>query len=161
VLGRKNYDTSRSDREWNFGAASHHGPVAFRGRERWLGAVSPLILAAPFFLVFEIWQLVLSERYLGMKQIARGVDPRTLGLHEVTAFFWSTILIAYWFWMLLLLFTHEGRMQGGGLLLIWMLGFSLRRGARFKWILMILTFEGAIRIGLLLVLSLVAWKKYM
>jgi hypothetical protein len=29
-------------------------------------AVSSLLLAAPFFLLFEIWQLVISERYLGM-----------------------------------------------------------------------------------------------
>ncbi len=123
--------------------------------------MTPLLAAAPFFLVFEIWQLVLSERYLGMKQIVRGIDPRTLGLHEVTAFFWSVLLIGYWFWMLLLLFTAQGRSHGGGLLLVWMLGFSLRRGARFKWVLIILTFEGAIRIGLLLSLCLIVWRKYL
>ena len=119
-----------------------------------------LYAAAPFFLIFEVWQLVLSERYLGMKQIARGADPRNLGLREVTAFFWSVLIITYWFWMLLLLFTPHGRTQGGGLLLVWMLGFSLRRGARFKWILVILTFEGAIRIGLLLSLCAVAWQRW-
>lgn len=119
-----------------------------------------LLSAAPFFVLFEIWQLVLSERYLGMKQIARGVDPRDLGLREVTAFFWSVLLIGYWFWMILLLFASVGRAHGGGLLLVWMLGFSLRRGARFKWILVILTFEGAIRIGLLLSLSALVWRKF-
>jgi hypothetical protein len=122
--------------------------------------VLTLLSLAPFFVVFEIWQLVLSERYLGKKQIARGVDPRDLGLSETTAFFWSTILIAYWGWMLTLLFIRHGRAYGGALLLVWMIGFSLRRGARFKWVLVILTFEGAIRIGLLLSLCATVWRRY-
>ena len=119
-----------------------------------------LFAAAPFFVIFEIWQLVLSERYLGMKQIARGADPRALGLREVTAFSWSTLIIGYWIWMLMLLFTPFGRTYGGGLLLVWMIGFSLRRGARFKWVLVILTFEGAIRVGLLLSMCLMAWRRF-
>jgi hypothetical protein len=122
--------------------------------------VVTFLSVAPFFIVFEIWQLVLSERYLGKKQIARGVDPRDLGLREVTAFFWSTILIGYWFWMLTLLFMPYVRAHGGGLLLVWMIGFSLRRGARFKWVLVILTFEGAIRIGLLLSVCATIWRRF-
>jgi hypothetical protein len=121
--------------------------------------VVTLFAAAPLFVIFELWQLVLSERYLGMKQIARGADPRTLGLSEITAFFWSTLLIVYWFWMLLLLFAPYGRTHGGALLLVWMIGFSLRRGARFKWVLVILTFEGAIRIPILLSLCAIAWRR--
>ena len=73
---------------------------------------------APLFLIFEIWQLVLSERYLGIKQIARGADPRSLGLGEVTAFFWSTAIITYWTWMLLLLFVPGGRVHGLSLLAV-------------------------------------------
>ena len=119
-----------------------------------------LFAAAPFFIVFEIWQLVLSERYLGMKQIARGADPRNLGLREFTAFFWSTLLIGYWLWMLMLLFVQFGRGYGGGLLLVWMLGFSLRRGVRFKWVLVILTFEGAVRIAILMSLCAMVWRRY-
>jgi hypothetical protein len=122
--------------------------------------VVTLLSVAPFFIVFEIWQLVLSERYLGKKQIARGIDPRDLGLRETTAFFWSTILIGYWCWMLTLLFMPYVRAHGGGLLLVWMIGFSLRRGARFKWVLVILTFEGAVRIGLLLSLCATVWRRF-
>lgn len=120
-----------------------------------------LFAAAPFFLAFEVWQLVLSERYLGIKQIARGADPRALGLRELTAFFWSMLLFAYWIWMLLLLTVSFSRAHGIGLLLISMVGFSLRRGARFKWVLVILTFEGAIRVGLLLSLCAIAWRRMM
>ena len=119
-----------------------------------------VLLLAPLFLVFEFWQLVLSERYLGIKQIARGADPRTLGLSEVTAFFWSVLLIAYWLWMLVLLAVPFGRVQGLSLLTVSTLGYSLRRGAALKWILVILTFEGAIRLGLLFSLCAMAWRRF-
>jgi hypothetical protein len=116
-------------------------------------------LLAPAFLVFEVWQLVLCERYLGIKQIARGADPRALGLREVTAFFWSGAIIAYWFWMLLLLALPFGRVHGLALLGFTAVGFSLRRGAPLKWILVILTFEGAFRIGLLISLCALVWRR--
>jgi len=121
--------------------------------------MSGIILLAPVFLLFEVWQLVLCERYLGIKQIARGADPRRLGLHETTAFGWSMALLLYWVWMLLLLTAGFGRAHGLGLLAVSMLGFSLRRGNALKWMLVILTFEGAIRVGLLLSLTVTAWRR--
>ena len=119
-----------------------------------------LVFFAPLFFVFEIWQLVLSERYLGIKQIARGADPRSLGLGEVTAFFWSMLLVLYWLWMVVLLVPPFGRVHGLSLIAISMIGFSLRRGSGLKWVLVILTFEGAIRIGLLLSLCVMAWRRF-
>ena len=119
-----------------------------------------LVFFAPLFFVFEIWQLVLSERYLGIKQIARGADPRSLGLGEVTAFFWSMLLLLYWLWMVVLLVPPFGRVHGLSLIAISMIGFSLRRGSGLKWVLVILTFEGAIRIGLLLSLGVMAWRRF-
>jgi hypothetical protein len=121
--------------------------------------VSTFLLLAPAFLVFEVWQLVLSERYLGIKQIARGADPRTLGLGEVTAFFWSLAILGYWAWMLMLLFVPLGRAHALGLLVVSSLGFSLRRGCALKWALVILTFEGAVRVGLLFALCGLAWQR--
>lgn len=118
-----------------------------------------LLLLSPFYVIFELWQLVISERYLGIKQIARGADPRTLGLSEITAFFWSVILISYWVWMLALLTLGYGRLYGLGLLAISCVGYSLRRSSGLKWVLVILTFEGAIRIGLLLALSFTVWNR--
>lgn len=118
-----------------------------------------LLLFAPLFLVFEVWQLVLCERYLGIKQIARGADPRSLGLSEITAFVWTVLLVAYWFWMMLLLAIPFGRVHGISLLTISMIGFSLRRGTGLKWVLVILTFEGAIRVGLLFSLCATAWRR--
>lgn len=121
--------------------------------------MSSLLFVAPLFLLFEVWQLVLSERYLGIKQIARGADPRALGLAEITAFFWSSSILIYWAWMLLLLFQPFGRTHGLGLLVISGIGYSLRRGAPLKWILVVLTFEGAIRVGLLLSLCVMVWRR--
>lgn len=118
-----------------------------------------LFLLAPVFLIFELWQLVLGERYLGVKQIARGADPRALGLGEPTAFFWSTTLLLYWLWMLLLLFQPFGRGAALGLLAITGIGYSLRRGAPLKWILVILTFEGALRIALLIWMCALIWRR--
>jgi hypothetical protein len=126
---------------------------------RQVAGMDTLLLLAPIFLVFEIWQLVLSERYLGIKQIARGADPRALGLREVTAFFWSLAILGYWTWMALLLLLPVSRVYGFGLLLVSMVGFSVRRGTSLKWILVILTFEGAVRLGLLLSLCALVWMK--
>lgn len=118
-----------------------------------------LVLLAPLFLAFEVWQLVLCERYLGLKQIARGADPRTLGLRESIAFGWSMALVLYWAWMILLLTSSLGRVHGLSLAAVSVLGYALRRGSSLKWVLVILTFEGAIRVGLLLSLCVIAWRR--
>jgi hypothetical protein len=120
--------------------------------------VATLIILTPLFFIFEIWQLVISERYLGVKQIARGVDPRMLGLGEFTAFCWSAIIFLYWVWTLLLLFVPFARVAAAGLLLVSMIGFSLRRGTNLKWVLVILTFEGALRLVFLASLIASAWR---
>ncbi len=118
-----------------------------------------ILLCAPFFVLFELWQLVISERYLGIKQIERNGDPRTLGLRETTAFCWSLLLFAYWAWMLTLLFVQFGRVHGACLLLVSATGYALRRNSGLKWVLVTLTFEGAVRIGLLLSLCAYVWRR--
>jgi hypothetical protein len=121
--------------------------------------VLTLALATPLFLAFEVWQLIISERYLGIKQIARGADPRDLGLGEFTAFAWNVLLISYWIWMVLLLTLPFGRAQAVGLMLVSAIGFVLRRGAHLKWVLVILTFEGALRVGFLVSLCVMLWRR--
>ncbi|MDD2763043.1 MAG: hypothetical protein PHE83_03590 [Opitutaceae bacterium] len=118
-----------------------------------------LFLLAPLFLAFELWQLVIAERYVGIKQIERGTDPRELGLGEITAAFWSLTLLAYWVWMVLMLFQPWGQLQVLMLLGVSGLGFMVRRGCGLKWVLVTLTFEGAIRIGMLLSLCVLAWRR--
>src|ERR1051326_4004392 len=113
--------------------AVHSQPrFACRPQLSQLHAVSSVLLAAPFFLLFEIWQLVVSERYLGIKQIVRNSDPRGLGLRELTAFFWSVGIMLYWTWMILLLLVPLGRVHGLCLFAVSSFGFLLRRGCSLK-----------------------------
>lgn len=121
--------------------------------------MSPLLLLAPLLLVFEVWQLVLGERYLGIKQIERDTDPRTLGLGEVTAFFWSAGILLTWAWSIALLFQSFGRVQALCIIIVSAAGYSLRRNCGLKWVLVILTFEGAIRVGMLMSLIGMAWRR--
>jgi len=121
--------------------------------------VTTLLLVAPLFLLFEVWQLVVCERYLGIKQIARNGDPRMLGLREYISFCWSAVLLIYWLWMIGLLFTRFSRMHGLCLLAVSAIGYSLRRNSGIKWVLVILTFEGAVRVGLLVSLIGLAWRR--
>ncbi len=118
-----------------------------------------LITLVPLFLVFEIWQLVLCERYLGVRQMATGQDPRTLPMGERLAFTWTLFLFLYWVWMGLLLGGSVGRLQALALFLISLGGFLLRRNSPMKWVLHILTFEGALRIGMLVSLAGVFWRR--
>ena len=67
---------------------------------------------APLFLAFELWQLVVSERYMGIKQIKVNADPRELPMSERVAAVWSIGLILYLPWMLTLLLHPVGRAPG-------------------------------------------------
>ena len=83
-----------------------------------------LFVFAPLFFAFELWQLVIAERYVGLKHIARGTDPRELGLGEFTAAFWSLAMLTYWAWMVLMLFQPLGRFQFLMLLVVSVTGFT-------------------------------------
>ena len=121
--------------------------------------MSLLFSLAPLFFAFELWQLVIAERYVGIKQIERGTDPRELGLGELTAAGWCLMLFAYWAWMAALLFQPWGRLQVLLMIAVSVAGGAVRRGCGLKWILVVLTFEGAIRIGMLLSLAALAWRR--
>ena len=118
-----------------------------------------LFAFAPLFLAFELWQLVIAERYVGIKQIERGTDPRELGLGQATAAGWSLTLFAYWAWMVLMLVQPWGRLQVLLMIAVSLGGFMIRRGCGLKWLLVVLTFEGSIRIGMLLSLCALAWHR--
>jgi hypothetical protein len=120
--------------------------------------VNPLALLAPLFLVFEIWQLVIGERYLGVRHIRANADPRALPMSNRLAATWAGGLLAYYAWMLLLLPHPVGRAQGFVLLAVTALAYALRASLNLKWTLVILTFEGAVRIGMLLSLLGATWR---
>ena len=121
--------------------------------------VNPFALLAPVFFAFELWQLYVGERYLGIKQIRINADPRELPMPKWMAPLWAGGLIAYSLWMATLLLQPLGRAQGAVLLVITFLGYLLRSATSLKWTLVILTFEGAIRIGMLLSLLGLTWRE--
>ena len=123
--------------------------------------MNPLALLAPLFLLFELWQLYLSERYMGIKQIRVNADPRELPMTRWVATGWSGGLLIYFLWMGTLLFHPLGRAQGVVLLAVTAVGYSIRGTCGLKWVLVVLTFEGSIRVGMLLSLFLTTWRQLM
>jgi hypothetical protein len=124
-----------------------------------MSPLSPLVYFAPLWLLFELGQLVAGERHLGIKQIERGIEPRESGPGEWVAFFWSSGLLLYWIWMCLMLTQPVGRPQVAAMIGMSVLGFSVRSVCGLKWVLVTMTFEGAIRIGMLLSLGMVLWRR--
>jgi hypothetical protein len=120
--------------------------------------VNGLSLVAPLFIAFEIWQLVMAERYVGIKQIARGANPREMGPREVVACFWTCCILLYGVWMVSLLAFPPVRIYALCLLATTAAGYSVRRNCGIKLILVVLTFEGAVRVGFLSFLSSVVWS---
>ena len=123
-----------------------------------LAAVNPFVLLVPLFFAFELWQLVIGERYLGIRQIRANADPRELPMPEWMAATWAGGLLSYYVWMVALLLHPVGRAQGIVLLVVSGLAYALRSTASLKWTLVILTFEGSIRIGMLLSLVGATWR---
>ena len=120
--------------------------------------MNPFALLAPLFLVFELWQLVVSERYLGIRQIKVNADPRELPMQTWMAATWAGGLIIYYVWMVTLLLHPTSRAQGVILLLTTAVGYALRSTNGLKWVLVVLTFEGSIRVGMLISLVGMAWR---
>jgi len=123
--------------------------------------MNPFALLAPVFLVFELWQLVISERYLGIKQIRVNADPRELPMSGKVAVTWSLGLLLYLPWMATLLLHPVGRAQGVVLLLVTAIGYGIRNTCGLKWVLVVLTFEGSIRVGMLISLLGMSWRQLM
>lgn len=118
-----------------------------------------LIYIAPLFIIFEMVQLVVAERYIGIKQIRAGKHPLesvSKGLSWLAAV-WLLSLFFYWAYMLALVLNPLGSLQGLIMIAISLAGVGLRRTLGMKWALVIMTIEGAVRMGLLtnLLLSVV------
>ena len=123
--------------------------------------MNPFALLAPVFLAFEIWQLVVSERFMGIKQIRVNADPRELPMASWMAATWAGGLLIYLLWMTTLLLHPVGRAQGIVLLLVTALGYAIRTTCGLQWVLVVLTFEGSIRVGMLISLMGMSWRALM
>jgi hypothetical protein len=117
-----------------------------------------LVFLSPALLLFELAQLVLAERYLGVRQIERAEDPREAPVPAPLAAVWSAAIVVNWLWMLVMLPLRFGAGQVACMLLTSLIGYSLRRNCALKWVLVILTFEGAIRIGMHVSVLTLVWR---
>lgn len=122
-------------------------------------AVGILPLLAPLFLLLECWQLVMCERYVGIKQIARGGNPREMGPSEAVSLLWSLGLLSYAAWAVALLAVPGARVFALCIIAATAVGYPVRRNCSLKWILVALTCECGVRIGFLSALSFMAWSR--
>ena len=122
-------------------------------------SVPVIAFAAPIFLLLELIQLVICERLVGVKQIERGTDPRNHGPREPIAAAWTIFLTAYWLWMGMMLVPPFARAHAVVLIAVSIVGYAIRRNVGLKWILVILTVEVAIRIGMLIALIGRMWRR--
>jgi hypothetical protein len=116
------------------------------------------VFIAPLFLVFEVAQLVVAEKLLGVKQIQVGMDPRRQGPGEGLSAVWSAGILTEGAWLLWLLADDATRTHAACLLLVSLFGFSLRSNCTLRWVLVILTIEGALRMGLMVSMFGSAWR---
>jgi hypothetical protein len=111
-------------------------------------------LAAAFaflFLLFEIAQVILLERYIGIRTLKADIDPRELPLPTWVAVLWILCAKFYVLWMILLLFERALALPASVMLAATLAGLVARRAYGLRGALVILTFEVAIRVGMLLV----------
>lgn len=122
--------------------------------------MTPLLLLAPLWMVFEFWQLVVAERYLGIRRIEVNQDPRRLTLGSWRAAIWSSGILLEWLWMAVVVLDRPARVPALCMLLVTAVGYLARRVTGLRWTLVILTFEGALRIGMLLSLCGILWRNF-
>lgn len=109
-------------------------------------------LQVAFLIVpLEVLQLVIAERMVGVKRIRSGADPRDAGdLSPALACVWLACLLSIYAYALLCLMSPETRGYGAALAAVAWLGYELRRRLPLRFTLVVLTFEGAIRIGVII-----------
>jgi hypothetical protein len=122
--------------------------------------MSPLVFLTPVWFVLEIAQLIAGERLLGVKQIVAGEDPRDTAPSEPVSFLWSACTLLYWLWLVAMLFQPLGQVQIVAMIVFTIAGYSIRRSCGLRWVLVVLTFEGALRIGMLISLAALAWRHF-
>jgi len=107
---------------------------------------------APVFSVFEVAQLVIAHRYIGPAQIRLKRHP--LDAAVIPPPFWLSLgwmagLWADYVFQVLLVFEPINLVRIAALLMIVvsLVGFTLRRASGLKWGLVIMTLEGSLRAG--------------
>ena len=110
-----------------------------------------LINLAPVFMTFELVQVLVAERYIGLKQARAGTHPMTSAapLPKPLLAFWLGGIGLTGLYMIALLFESRTGFQGLMMLGVTGLGFAIRRTIGLRWGLVVLTVERASVIGLM------------
>lgn len=108
-------------------------------------AIAGMVVAAA-----EVLQLVLAERVIGMKTLRSGGDPRD-DARDASWYdrIWLASIVLVTVYPFLLLFIREARLFGGVMLGLTLVGYSFRRQYGLRYALVVLTLEGALRIGVI------------
>jgi hypothetical protein len=123
-----------------------------------MAPVPASVFLAPLFLLFEALQLVAAEKILGKEQIEAGVIPHDQTPTEAVTVLWSIGIIAGGIWALTLITNDVTRVHAGCVLLVTLFGFSVRSSCRLKLVPVVLTIEGACRMGLMVSMLGSAWR---
>jgi len=107
---------------------------------------------APLFALFEVAQLLMATRYIGIEQIRKGIHPldeRPRGPMLLSVLWVTGIITSYLYQIALLCNPRETGLPALLMIMVSLLGYALRRSLGLKWALVVLTFEGASRAGFL------------
>ena len=111
-----------------------------------------LALLAFLFLAFELTQVVVLERYIGIRTLRQDLDPRDLPVPSWAALTWIVLTKLYLIWMVLLAFEPSLLLPALVMIGVTLAGLIARRSYGLRGALVILTFETALRVGMLLVI---------
>ena len=128
------------------------------GYTSFMASVPASVFLAPLFLLFKALQLVAAEKILGKEQIEAGVIPHDQTPTEAVTVLWSIGIIAGGIWALTLITNDVTRVHAGCVLLVTLFGFSVRSSCRLKLVPVVLTIEGACRMGLMVSMLGSAWR---
>lgn len=96
----------------------------------------------------EIANLVICERYIGVKVFRAGLDPRVQpGPSRLVAIVWFLCLTLIVVYPLYLLFVPQARVFAYAMILFTVAGYVLRKRTGLRGALVVLTLEGALRIA--------------
>jgi hypothetical protein len=112
-----------------------------------------LAALAPLFILFELAQIIVLERYIGLRTLKAEIDPRTLPFPKWLAIAWIIFTKIYLLWTIALIFESSLILPASVILITSFVGLISRRSAGLQWALVILTFETAIRIGMLILVT--------
>ncbi len=110
-----------------------------------------MVLIAPLFALFEVAQLFVAQRYIGLEQIRRRVHPLDAAVvpSPWLSGGWIACVAADYVYQAGLLLVPEVGVKFAAVLMLMIsaIGFALRRACGLKWGLVVMTPECAARAG--------------